>query len=170
MYKKITPVTIVSAFFLLLTQKTALAICPICTVAVGAGVGLAKWLGIDDTITGTWIGGLTVSMTLWTINWLRGKKIKFKGLEITTAVGYYLLIVLPLYYSGTIGHPFNQLWGIDKLLLGIITGSIVFVLANNYYNFLKQKNNNHAYFPFQKVVMPVAGLAIMSAIFYLIIR
>ena len=27
----------------------ALAICPVCTVAVGAGIGLSRWLGIDDS-------------------------------------------------------------------------------------------------------------------------
>ena len=34
----------------------AKAICPVCTVAVGAGIGLSRWLGIDDSITGLWIG------------------------------------------------------------------------------------------------------------------
>lgn len=170
MFKKILSITAFSAFFLLLTQKSALAICPICTVAVGAGVGFAKWLGIDDTVTGIWIGGLTVSLIIWTINWLRSKKYIFKGLVITNIVGYYLLIVAPLYYSGIIGHPFNKLWGTDKLLLGIIIGSIAFILANGSYNYLKKKNNNRAHFPFQKVVMPVASLAIMSAIFYLITK
>jgi len=36
-----------------LFAEKALAVCPICTVAVGAGVGLSRWLGIDDTIN--WI-------------------------------------------------------------------------------------------------------------------
>lgn len=38
----------------LIFAKKALAVCPICTVAVGAGVGLSRCLGIDDSITGLW--------------------------------------------------------------------------------------------------------------------
>ena len=57
------------------------AICPLCTIAVGAGVGLAQWLGVDDTATGIWIGGLTVSLIGWTIYWFDGKNIAFKSLS-----------------------------------------------------------------------------------------
>jgi len=32
------------------------AVCPVCTVAAGAGVGLSRWLGIDDIIIGLWVG------------------------------------------------------------------------------------------------------------------
>ena len=46
----------------LLFAKKALAVCPICTVAAATGIGFSRWLGIDDTITGLWIGGLTVSL------------------------------------------------------------------------------------------------------------
>jgi len=53
----------------LLFAKKALAVCPICTVAVATGIGFSRWLGIDDTITGLWIGGLTVSLK--SIGWER---------------------------------------------------------------------------------------------------
>lgn len=39
-----------------------MAICPVCTVAVGTDVGLCRWLGIDDVLSGIWIGGLIISM------------------------------------------------------------------------------------------------------------
>jgi hypothetical protein len=65
-----------------------------------------------------------------------------------------------------IGHPLNTIWGMDKLVLGIILGSIFFLLAVYLNNFLKKKNNGKVYFPFQKVVIPVITLAILSVIFY----
>ncbi|MBU1089694.1 hypothetical protein KKF38_02790 [Patescibacteria group bacterium] len=156
----------------LVFTKKALAVCPICTVAVGAGVGLSRWLGIDDSITGLWIGGLTVSMIVWTINWLDKKSINFKGRNITTVAGYYLLIVAPLYFVGIIGNPLNFLCGcgLDKLLLGIITGSSAFYFGASWYFFLKEKNNGHAHFPFQKVVMPISPLIILSIVFYLLTK
>jgi len=146
------------------------AICPLCTVAVGAGVGLTHWLGIDDTITGLWIGGLTVSLIMWTIYWLNGKNIHFKGRKIIITLAYYLIIVAPLYPLKIIGQPLNTLWGIDKLLLGIISGSIFFFIGGIWYVYLKKRNNNQPYFPFQKVVMPVAPLIILSIIFYFITK
>lgn len=154
---------------------SAQAVCPVCTVAVGAGVGFSRYLGIDDTIAGLWIGALIVSVSMWTINWMNKKKWKFKGREILVVFLYYAISIWPLYYweidgATVMGHPYNKIWGIDKLLLGIIIGSIVFFATAIWYNYLKKKNNNHAYFPFQKVVMPVVALAILSGIFYLITK
>ena len=67
-----------------------------------------------------------------------------------------------------IGNPLNKLWGIDRLLLGIIIGSILFFAGATSYAYMKEKHGGRAYFPFQKVVMPVAPLLIMSIVFYFI--
>ncbi|HPA25848.1 MAG TPA: hypothetical protein PLK76_03770 [bacterium] len=156
----------------LLMAKQALAVCPICTVAVGAGVGFSRWLGIDDSITGLWIGGLTASMITWTISWFDKKNIHFKGRMMVTVVGYYLLIVVPLYFMGIIGNPLNTICacGLDKLVIGVLVGSIAFWFGASWYYHLKEKNGGHAYFPFQKVVMPISPLIIMSIIFYLLTK
>lgn len=156
--------------FLSLSASAAQAVCPVCTVAVGAGVGLSRYLGIDDTITGLWIGGLTVSMIMWTISWLDRKAIRFLGRKPLVVSGYYGLIVAPLYWMDIMGHPFNTLWGMDKLLLGIIIGSGFFFAGGIWYYRLKAKNNGHSYFPFQKVVMPVSPLVILSLVFYILTK
>ncbi len=31
--------------------------CPVCSISIGVGVGLCRYLGIDDLISGVWIGG-----------------------------------------------------------------------------------------------------------------
>lgn len=155
----------------LILTKTAYAVCPLCTVVVGAGVGFAQWLGIDDTITGLWVGGLTVSLIIWTIDWLNRCNICFKGRKIVTILIYYIVLVAPLYYPlHIIGHPLNKLWGVDRLLLGITIGSILFAAGAVSYSYMKMRNDGHAYFPFQKVVQPVAPLLIMSIIFYFITK
>lgn len=149
--------------------NAAYAVCPLCTVVVGAGIGFAEWLGVDDTVTGLWIGGMTVSVIIWTINWFDKRNIHFKGRKIITALAYYIFLIAPLYYPlHFIGHPLNKLWGIDRLLLGIVIGSVLFFAGAVSYAHMKEKNNGHAYFPFQKVVMPVAPLLIMSIVFYFI--
>lgn len=166
-------------FFLVISPATVIcffcpfiahAVCPVCTVAVGAGVGLSRWLGIDDTISGLWIGGLLISLTMWTQNWLSKKNVNFKHKNIVVFLAYFLLIVAPFYFSGIIGIPFNNLWGVDKLLLGIVLGAASFFLGGMWYYRLKEKNKEHAYFSFQKVVMPITPLVILSTVFYFITR
>ena len=154
-------------FFLILGiffASSTFAQCPICTVAVGAGVGLCRYLGIDDTISGTWIGGLLVSLILWTINWLDKKNIHFLFRKILVAVFYYAVTIIPLYQLKIMGNPGNKSFGIDKLLFGIITGSIAFILSVMFNDFLKKKNQGKVYFPFQKVVIPILFLVITSLI------
>lgn len=148
-----------------LTTKTQ-AVCPVCTVAVSAGVGLSRWLGVDDTVTGLWLGGLTVSLIIWSINWMEERNIRFRWRALITTASYYLLICIPLYMGGILGHPYNTLLGIDKLVLGMATGSGAFFAGAWWYERLKERNMGHANFPFQKVVMPVTPLIILSAIFY----
>jgi len=154
---------------------SAQAVCPLCTVAVGAGVGLSRYFGIDDTITGLWIGGLIVSLIIWTLGWLEKKSIRFKGRQVLTILLYYVAVILPLYFKGFIGHPQNSLFcwcGLhwDKLLVGIGLGSLGFYAGAKWYFYLKEKHGGRAYFPFQKVVMPIAPLIILTIIFYLIIK
>ena len=147
------------------------AVCPICTIAVAAGIGLSRWLGIDDSITGLWIGGLIVSMITWTLSWFDKKRFHFKGRAAVTTIGYYLIVIVPLYFMKLIANPANAIYGgwLDKLSIGIIVGSFGFWAGAEWYFYLKEKNGGHAYFPFQKVVMPIAPLVLSSIIFYFIV-
>ncbi len=147
---------------------SAFAVCPVCTVAVCAGVGLSRWLGVDDTISGVWVGGMIVSMIAWTINFLNKKNLRFAFRKIIITVLTYALVIYPLYQFKIMGHPQNK-WKfipLDKLLLGIISGSLFFLIAIFVNDFLKKKNNNKAYFPFQKVVIPLLFLGLNSLLFY----
>jgi len=141
-------------------------VCPVCTIAVGTGVGLCRYLGVDDLISGVWIGGLLMSLTIWTINWLNRKKIKFLFRKPLILIFWYAISILPLYKIGIMGHPENKFLGIDKLLFGIISGSIIFLISVFFNNFLLKKNEGKVFFPFQKVIIPILFLLILSLIFY----
>lgn len=173
---------IVSTFlvFLLLpfVSVTAYAVCPVCTVAVLGGLGLSRWLGIDDTISGVWIGGLILSLSFWLSDWAQKRNIskawpvsqlKIPHLTLIAIFITYLLVFVPLQMAGITGHPFNKLWGIDKLFLGAISGSLVFLIgvaADKTQRRLKGKQ----FFSFQKVIFPVLALVIMSIIFAVITK
>ncbi|MFH1233904.1 MAG: hypothetical protein V1649_04650 [Patescibacteria group bacterium] len=159
---------LISCLCLLIIPMSAKAVCPICSVAVCASVGLSRWLGVDDVITGLWIGGLNISLIIWTIYWLSKKNIRFFGRKPLIFLVYYLATIWPLYLFNLIDLPYNRLWGFDKLLLGITVGSIIFLASVLSYEYLKKKNNNKAYFPFQKIIMPIGSLIILSFLFYII--
>lgn len=152
--------------------KASLAICPICTIAVAGGVGLSRYLGVDDAIIGLWVGGLTMSMIFWTIDWFNRKNWRFTYYQGVIVLAYYGLVVVPLYFAKIFGQPLKALaaFGVDKLLLGILVGSAVFWTAADWHFYLKARHDNKVYFPFQKVVLPVGALLLISLIFYWIIK
>lgn len=145
-------------------------VCPVCTVAVFTGLGLARWFKIDDTITGVWVAGLIIAVIVWTVNFMDKKNWRFKGRSLVVASFYYLSVIIPLYIANMIGDPLNKFCGIDKLIFGISCGSIIFVFALWLHTYLKRKNNGKSYFPYQKVVLPVGSLIILSFVLYLLIR
>jgi len=147
----------------------ASAFCPVCTVAVGAGLGFAKYLGIDDLISGLWIGGLLLSTSLWIINWLQQRKWKFKGYKIVTFALMYGLVIIPFASGGTIGAGYNKFWGIDKVILGMTLGTLGFIAGMYFSKLLIKKNKGVVLFPFQKVVTPITVLILLSLFFYFLV-
>lgn len=156
---------------LLALPKAAYAVCPICTIAVGAGLGLSRYFGIDDSISGIWVGGLMISLTIWTAEWLQKKNWKiFKNAPsyifyLLPFALYILLTYPPLSWAGIIGHPFNTILGIDKLIFGSILGAFAFLLGF-FADKKVRKINGRQLFIYQKVVFPVLALAIVSLVLY----
>lgn len=149
------------------------AVCPVCTIAIGAGLEGMRMLGVKDVITGIWAGGLTVSLIAWTANYMRKRDIK-NPIWYVLNVLVYVSLLMGVYFV-PVDNPVvkwweNCIWGIDQFLLGTIVGAITFVLMTVWYVNIKKKHGGHALFPFQKVVMPFGGLLLISGIFWLIIK
>lgn len=161
--------TVIGAFFVI--PKPILAVCPVCTIAVAGGLGLSRYFGIDDTITGVWVGGLMVSLTLWLVDWLKKKNFKiFKNVNEKTRIFLSFLIWTmltypPLYWSNIIGHPFNTILGIDKLIFGSLIGIFAF-LFGVYLDKKVRKIKGRQLFQFQRVVFPFTVLLISSLVLY----
>lgn len=158
-------ISIVGIFF----AQAALAVCPVCVVGVGAGLGLARWLKIDDTITGLWIGGLTIAMVMWTIEWLKKKNIRFAGMEILVAAAYYATVIWPLHSIEVIGNEYHTIWGMDKLILTIVIGSIAFFGFEKWYRAMRAEKGR-SLFKYQKVVWAILPLIILSIVFFFLTR
>lgn len=146
----------------------AMAVCPVCTVAVGAGLEGMRLLGVDDVITGIWAGALTLSIFLWTVGWLKKRGVKNAFLQIGLPFIIYYGLLAAVYALPGVEFGTTTLWGIDKFLLGIIVGTIAFYLGARWYVRIKRKNGGHAQFAFQKVVVPLSFLVVVTIVFWLI--
>ncbi len=159
-----------SAALLVLLPAKSLAFCPVCTAGVVAGVGFSRWLGIDDTITSIWLGALMLTFVVLTERWFDKMKIKFFGRWFLNALAYYGLTIFALFRWDVTGHPHNKILGVDKIIFGMVVGTIAFYLGYLLHVYLKKKHNGKSYFPFQKVVLPIAPLVILSVIFYFLTK
>ncbi|NMB56676.1 hypothetical protein GYA19_01910 [Candidatus Beckwithbacteria bacterium] len=159
-----------SLFSLIFFFKTSIvyAVCPVCTVAIGAGLEISRALGIDDVVTSIWIGAMIFSMGLWLYEFLQKKQIKFKYSKLISIAFMYLLTLPFLYFFKIFGLAFNTLWGIDKVLLGIILGTIFFIIGVIIDKLLRTYHEDKAYFPFQKAIIPVSLLGLTSLIMFFI--
>ena len=146
------------------------AVCPVCIVAVGAGLGFSRWLGVDDVVSSIWIGALLAAISVWTIIWLNKKGWGFKFQKIVIPAVYYLLTLVALYYFDIAGHPLNKIFGIDKIIFGSVAGTAFFLASVQLHNFLKIKNNEKSFFPYQKIAIPVVVLILTSLIFYFLLK
>ncbi len=142
------------------------AVCPLCTIAVGAGLGVSRWIGIDDAVTGVWIGGLIFSSGLWLADWLGKKKWSVPYPKAVSVLLFFLFVIPPLYWTHLIGSPKNTLWGIDKILLGTSIGSITFLVSVWLDQWLRTTNKEKVYLYYQKVIIPMLLLTLMSFVFY----
>ncbi|MCL4366680.1 hypothetical protein M1563_00730 [Patescibacteria group bacterium] len=151
----------------LISPQPTLAVCPVCTVAVGAGLGLSRYLGIDDSISGIWVGGLVLSMSFWLISWLKARRWQFRFMSLLIIILMYVVTLAPLWISGIIGHPYNRLLGIDKLIFGAAVGTLAFAIGMVADKQIREIMG-HQLFYYQKVVLPVALLTIMSVILFFV--
>ncbi len=139
------------------------AICPLCTVTIGAGVGLSRWLAIDDLITGIWAGGLIASLTLWIWHWLQDKS---KTTQWITGLVYGASIAFLFWTLDT--QSGALIGGIKRLWFGMALGGWAFLTGIWIHYEIKTHRNGRQLFAFQKVIIPVALITIVTLIALLI--
>ncbi|HNY25304.1 MAG TPA: hypothetical protein PKJ33_02025 [Alphaproteobacteria bacterium] len=153
----------------LLFIPAAYAVCPVCTVAVGAGLEGARLIGVDDVITGIWAGGLMLSVFFWTAGWLKKRGVNSVLWQIIVPFVFYYVLLAGVYLMPGIKFGANRLWGMDKFMLGTIVGTVAFYFGARWYAKIKKNNDGHAKFAFQKVIVPLSFLLVATAIFSAII-
>ncbi len=140
--------------------------CVVCTVAIGASLSIARKLGVDDCIVGLWAGAMLLMIGYWTIRFCDKKGWQFpfyKPILIALSLSMIgFIYVSQLQYNPIIIGIFYM----DSFLFSALCGALVFDLALRFYFWMKAKNGGHAHFPFEKVVVPILSLIILSGIFH----
>lgn len=151
---------------LVITLPGVHAHCPLCTAATGAAVVASREAGLNDAIVGVFVGGLIISSGLWFNNILkkRYKQVPLQGL-IAVFVSFVLTIIT-LKTAGLLNGA-SGIFGINNLLAGTITGTVVSISASSLSEAIKKKKSK-TLFPFQTIVFTLVLLGITALIFYFI--
>ncbi len=139
--------------------------CPVCTIAIGAALPLTRRLGVPDMVAGIWVGAFLAILGYWIIRFFDKRDWRFPGrnaiiLTLSVAsIGF-------MYLGATKYNPctYFGFLNIDPVLFGTIVGAVLFIATEKLYDFMKARNNGHAHFPFEKVVLPIVALTIASLI------
>jgi len=181
MNKKILLFIFAPIFALIILSQPVLAHCPLCTIAAGAGIGVVRSIGLDESIVGLFLGAFIASMGFWFNNLLKKRKIKIPFQGFLVVFASFLFTIIPLYLAGIIRNfevvkslPELSMFGlgvfgIDKLLFGTIIGVVFVGLSFNFSNYVKKKKGK-VIFPYQGIIFMIITLIILSEVFWIINR
>ncbi|MBO8407496.1 MAG: hypothetical protein IAC77_03500 [Proteobacteria bacterium] len=151
------------ALAMLPTAAVANPACPICTIAIGAGVGVAESLGVPSVVVGIWAGALLTLLGYWMIKFFDKRGWKFWGRDVLL-IGVSVAMI-GFAYVGDLQYTPQEIWSViylDPILFGALLGMVVLIVVEKLYEWMKRKNGGHAHFPFERVVLPVVALALVS--------
>lgn len=140
--------------------------CAVCTIAVGASLEIARHFGVDDSVVGVWAGAFLTLLGFWMVKWFDKKGWNFKGRDFWL-ISLSVAMIGFLYIGELTYSPKPILiFYLDPFLFSVIVGTFALIWSSDFYQWMKAKNGGHAHFPFEKVFVPVATLALISLWFY----
>ena len=154
-------ITYILVFILifLFSATPALAQCPVCIITVGGGMILAQKLGVDDLLASVWIAGLNTVIAFY----LAGKiKLRLLKNPYLLAALTNSLTIIYFFATNQIIPGLNQIFGVDKILLGQFLGFFLVSLSYLTDRFIRSKNNGKVIIYYQRVILPVSYLIITS--------
>ena len=152
---------------LLLFAKPAFAHCPLCVAGAGAGLSLSRVIGIDDSITGIWMGAFLGAMSFWINNSIKRSFFPFQRLVIYLAI--FVSTVISFYRFGLINEHNGLILNLPKLTFGIIVGGVLFYVMDFFNSYLKTKKGK-VLFPYQSIVISLGSIFLMSVGMYILLN
>jgi len=142
------------------------AFCPLCVVATGALTGVFRWLGVDDLIIALWLGGFLFATSIMAGNYLKLKVKKLANYSTAMAIVLYGLTIILLYFGGILSAPYNRIFGISRIIIGLVAGSLLFLITPYLNKLLKRTNNGKNFISHQKMLLGIFLLLSFSLVAY----
>ncbi|HDQ15997.1 MAG TPA: hypothetical protein ENN45_02960 [Bacteroidetes bacterium] len=136
---------------------------PMCAIGIASGLGISRWLGIDDLTLGLWIGALILSVSIQLNIFLSKKGKSFPYSFWVIFIGTWVLSFLPILKTIT-SNPSSYIFGFPRVICGSVLGALTLFLIDKANNFIIDKHDKKVYFYYQKVIIPIIGLIIVSMI------
>ena len=139
--------------------------CAVCTVAIAGSLTIARKLGVDDCIVALWAGAMLAMLGYWTIRFMDKRHWTFKGYKLFSMA--FCVSMLGFVYIKDLTYTPNVILGflyMDYFLFTGLLGAGALIFGVNFYAWMKAKNGGHAHFPFEKVVVPIALLALINLV------
>ncbi len=136
---------------------------PLCAIGIAGGLQIFRWLGINDFTLGLWIGALVLSLSSQLNKFLIRKGWSFKFSFWLILILSFILSFMPLkkdLFSGKV----PSFYGIPQIIIGAILGGLVLFLVDKINNAVIKWHHNKVYFYYQRVVVPIIALILLSII------
>ncbi|MEK7172756.1 MAG: hypothetical protein AAB740_02130 [Patescibacteria group bacterium] len=82
------------------------------------------------------------------------------------AVALYGLTIILLYFDGILSVPYNRIFGISRIIIGLIGGSLLLLIVPRLNKILKRLNNGENFISHQKMLLSIFLLLFFSLIAY----
>ena len=95
--------------------------CPVCTIAIGAGLDIARRLGVPDSVVGLWAGAMLTLLGYWTLKFMDKRGWYFRGRNLIVILLSVAMIGFA-YISAVKYHPVSicGMFVMDPVLFGTI--------------------------------------------------
>lgn len=146
--------------------------CPLCTAGAGAGVVIARYLGVSLSVIGVFIGAFSLAIGLMTAKYIDKQYVPYQTLLITVTI--YLSVVVPiipmmseytLIYLPIEGAYGMQGFVVNEYLLGLPFGTAVVALTPRLSKEISQIREKTI--QFQGVILTFVLLTIISVVLHL---
>jgi len=142
--------------------------CPVCVLTVGGGLLIAKKLGVDDLLAALWISGLNTAISFWFVTYI--KKPAFLKNPLLWTVVMFVTTWFYFFSTKQMYHKGNTFLGVDKVLVGLCLGVLVWLMGIGIDRMTRKLNNGKILFYYQKVIIPLFVLIATTGICAVLIK
>jgi hypothetical protein len=169
-FKTALPLLILFLIISYLLPPKASAHCPLCVAGAGAGLTLSRILGIDDSITGIWLGAFIGALSFWFQRTVSLKYKIFQG-KIANFLVYTTFQILSIwsFYKFNLVTKHSDILGYDKLTFGIVIGAATFYLADILNQLIKARMGK-SILPYQSIIVSMGAVALSSSAVFILIN